>query len=255
MRLTRSLVLGFSVGFTLSVASSCGPAPQPCGPSTCTGCCDENGECLAGTGLLACGVGGNTCAVCATNQACLGGACGLIDGGDYDGSFPDRPDSSINYDAGAYDAGPPDAGVPDAGRPDAGQPDAGMPMDAGQPDAGTMMDAGQSDAGMPMDAGQPDAGPPDSGTPVSYSAEIQPIFDTNCGMCHTWDHASTVNASTSCGGAGSVRIAPGNLNTSRLYQKIATTPPCGNSMPPGSPLQQSEIDLIRDWILQGAPNN
>ncbi|MCC6332869.1 MAG: hypothetical protein IT380_02645 [Myxococcales bacterium] len=152
---TRALVLGFTVGLSVSVSSSCGPAPQPCGPSNCLGCCDENGECLAGSGLLACGLGGGVCVACTANQACLAGACGLIDGGDYDGSFPDRPDSSINYDAGVYDAGPildagMDAGAVDSGAPDAGRPDSGTP-DAGRPDAGSS-DAGGADAGA-MDAG------------------------------------------------------------------------------------------------------
>ena len=227
MRYSRSLVLGLAVGLSLSFVASCGPAPQPCGPSTCTGCCDENGECLAGSSLLACGVGGGACAACEANQACLAGACGLIDGGDYDGSFPDRPDSSVNYDAGVYDGGP-DAAVPDAGQPDAGRPDAGAT----------------------------DAGPPDSGMPVSFMNDIQPIFDARCGSCHSWGYANTVNAATSCGGAGSVRISPNSLVNSRLYGKVAGAPACGNSMPPGGPpLTQAQLDLLSDWILQGAPNN
>lgn len=54
--------------------------PPPCGPANCTGCCDANGACLAGTSVTACGVSGATCAVC-PNRAnatafCASGVCG-----------------------------------------------------------------------------------------------------------------------------------------------------------------------------------
>lgn len=267
MRTSRSLVLGFTVGLTLSVVSSCGPAPQPCGPSSCMGCCDENGECLAGTGLLACGAAGGACVACEANQACLAGACGLIDGGDYDANFPDRPDSSVNYDAGTFDGGPrpdggSDAGGMDAGGMDAGRPDAGG-MDAGGTDAGGMdaggMDAGGMDAGG-MDAGGMDAGAVDAGidagAPVSFMTDVQPIFDMRCGSCHSWSHTSTVNVSTGCGGAGSVFIKPFSLDDSRLYGKVAGAPACGSPMPlNGTPLNATELDLLARWILQGALDN
>jgi hypothetical protein len=232
MQLSRALVLGFGLGFGLAVSSSCGPTPNACGPSTCLGCCDENGECLAGSSLLACGVGGAECVACAANQACLLGACGLIDGGDYDGHFPDRPDSSVNYDAGVFDAsGQFDAGM-DAGRPDSGIPDAGG-MDAGRPDGGV-----------------------DGGRPVSFMTDVQPIFDGHCNGCHNWTHSTVVNVSTNCGGVGSVYVAPNDLNASRLYGKIAGSPACGAPMPPMRPsLPQEDIARIAAWILQGAPNN
>lgn len=110
------------------------------------GCCDEAGECLAGTGLFECGAGGARCIACAANQVCRGGGCGLFDGGEYDAAFPMDPDGNYNLDAGVYDASRPDAGVADAGR------DAGV--DAGRVDAG--FDAGRPDAGV--DGGRPDAG-------------------------------------------------------------------------------------------------
>lgn len=202
------------------------------------GCCDENGECLAGSSLLACGAGGGACVTCAANQSCQAGACGLIDGGDYDASFPDRPDGSINYDAGVYDAGS------DAGIPDSGTTDAGGTMDAGTTDAGGAMDAGSSDAGM------------DAGAPVSLATDVQPILDAHCGSCHSWSYTSTVNVSTSCGGAGSVFIKPGSLDDSRLYGKVSGAPACGAPMPlNATPLTTAQLDLLARWILQGALDN
>jgi hypothetical protein len=129
---------------------SCSSPTKPCGPGLCMGCCDELGECLAGTALFECGGGGNKCSACAANQVCSAGACGLFDGGVYDASFPMDPDGNYNLDAGVYDAGRPDAGF-DAGF-DAGKPDSGV--DAGRMDAG--FDAGRPDAGS--DAGQSDGG-------------------------------------------------------------------------------------------------
>jgi hypothetical protein len=181
------------------------------------GCCDENGECLAGTGLLACGVGGGACAVCEANQACHEGVCGLIDGGDYDAHFPERPDAWVNYDAGVFDGG-----------------------------SGT--DAGQADAGA-SDAGS------DAGTLVRYASEVQPIFDARCNSCHSWSYSTTVNVATNCGGAGSVRIKPGRLDESRLYGKVSGAPACGGPMPPGGALDATQLDVIARWILQGAPDN
>ena len=44
---------------------------------------------------------------------------------------------------------------------------------------------------------------------------------------------------------------------SLLYLKVQTTmdPPCGLRMPTGGMLPQHHIDLIRDWIMAGAPND
>jgi len=150
----------FHVTAVALMLATCGPTPKPCGPGSCEGCCDEAGECLAGTGLFECGAGGNACTACEANEVCAAGACARFDGGDYDAAFPMDPDASYNLDAGTYDAGR-DAGT-DAGF-DAGRPDAGV--DAGRPDAG--FDAGRPDAGF--DAGRPDAGS-DAGAPDAGDA-------------------------------------------------------------------------------------
>lgn len=55
------------------------------------------------------------------------------------------------------------------------------------------------------------------------------------------------------------RVNPSDPTTSFLYQKVSENPPpVGYQMPApatGSVLGQAEIDRIRRWILQGAPNN
>ena len=51
---------------------SCGVNPKTCTPKSCTGCCDDDGECLAGTGLFECGVSGAKCERCEVTDTCNG---------------------------------------------------------------------------------------------------------------------------------------------------------------------------------------
>lgn len=204
MRFPRSLVFGFLAGLMGSTAVSCGPAMQQksCSAATCQGCCAESGDCLAGTAVFECGTGGEACLSCAANQACQAGACGPFETGDYDASFPDRPDGSVRLDAGVF-----------------------MPSDGGV---------------VTSDAGTVDAGPMN----VSYSAQVQPIFDARCDACHTWSYDTIVNM------AG--RITPANLNASAIYLRtLSGDMPRGG----GAPLTGTQQNLIRDWILNGAPRN
>lgn len=185
------------------LAASCGGGPAPkrdCTPANCQGCCDESGECLSGSALFACGAGGEACVACEANQVCSMGACGLIAGGDYDGSFPDKPDAAVRLDAGTF-----------------------MP----------------SDAGTPVDAGTMDAGPMN----VSYSAQVQPIFDSRCDSCHSWNYDTVVGVNG--------RITPGNLSASAVYQRTLS----GDMPRNGGMLTTTQLNLIRDWILNGAPRN
>ena len=65
-------------GTCACTASSC-PACQQCGGDGtcggCDGCCDRAGVCQAGDSNSACGGGGETCVVCAGQDACVGGGC------------------------------------------------------------------------------------------------------------------------------------------------------------------------------------
>lgn len=63
---------------------------DPCSASTCDGCCDDTGACLAGVSRLACGSGASTCAVCSGTDACVSHACGpapAVDAGVGDGGL------------------------------------------------------------------------------------------------------------------------------------------------------------------------
>ena len=102
---------------------------------------------------------------------------------------------------------------------------------------------------------------------VSFSAQVQPIFTANCvsAGCHpgggapfplnssSYINLINIQATSSC--TSDKRVLPGNAPSSVLYRKIAGST-CGDRMPLSrTPLAQTEIDLIRDWINQGARNN
>lgn len=175
---------------------------------------------------------------------------------------------------GGEDAGTHDAGLhSDAGRKDAGT-DSGLEEDAGE-DAGPD-DAGESDGGV-EDAGSIDAGVDagfDAGRPVTFSQDVQPIFDAKCVSCHatqadggqgqgnleltsdrSWAELVDVNATWStC--SSLKRVSPASTMTSLMYLKVSGMQGmCGSSMPQGSTLPQAELKIISTWINAGAPKN
>ncbi len=99
-----------------------------------------------------------------------------------------------------------------------------------------------------------------------HSRDIQPIWDSNCNGCHgssggltialTDGYLNIVNV-PSTQVTGLMRIAPGDPDVSYIWHKLqgmqGTVGGFGNSMPPGSPLNASELSIIETWILEGAP--
>jgi hypothetical protein len=100
--------------------------------------------------------------------------------------------------------------------------------------------------------------------PVSFSNQIQPIFNAQCASCHggnggltittgvSYNNLVNVNAQSSC--TSLKRVLPNDAANSVLYRKVSGTS-CGSQMPQGSVLSADEIALIRNWINQGASNN
>ena len=94
---------------------------------------------------------------------------------------------------------------------------------------------------------------------IDYNTQIQSIFDSNCISCHNngGGYAGGLDLSSYNnvleGGNNSNNIIPNDHSNSLLYERI--TLPEGNqlSMPQnGTPLSQPEIDLIAQWIDEGA---
>jgi len=106
--------------------------------------------------------------------------------------------------------------------------------------------------------------------PVSFSGQVQPIFTNGCVNqgCHPGgsapfplqsgqSHSALVGVTSTTGTcAGALqRVRPFNADSSSLIRRLEGTS-CGVQMPFGFPaLPQSEVNLIRDWINQGAINN
>ncbi len=55
--------------------ASCGAPKAKCNTTTCFGCCDDKGECQAGTSTAACGNNAGVCAACQFGSICNFGAC------------------------------------------------------------------------------------------------------------------------------------------------------------------------------------
>lgn len=112
-----------------------------------------------------------------------------------------------------------------------------------------------------------------SGSPsqVSYSRDIQPIFNNNCIVCHqitgqaglalepSKSYAQLVGVQ-STQAAGRLRVKAGEPAQSYLLDKLNGTQVqaggTGVRMPQGLPaLSQNQVNLIKTWIEEGAKNN
>ena len=93
---------------------------------------------------------------------------------------------------------------------------------------------------------------------VSYTNQIQPIFNANCTSCHVGGGAATLDLTSydgvMSGGVSGLSIISGDNENSELYIRIILPEGTAGSMPPNDPLSQEEINLIGDWINEGANN-
>ena len=90
---------------------------------------------------------------------------------------------------------------------------------------------------------------------IDYNLSIQSIFNQNCTGCH--------DSSNPAGGLNLLSyedlmsnnvIVPGDHEASELYDRITRPESSNGDMPPAGSLDQDEIDLIADWIDEGALN-
>jgi formylglycine-generating enzyme required for sulfatase activity/mono/diheme cytochrome c family protein len=95
---------------------------------------------------------------------------------------------------------------------------------------------------------------------VDFVKDIQPILEFNCVACHRADYdkgglklESKSDALT--GGEGGPSLVPGHSGKSSLYTSTAVPADDEKLMPPknkNGPLPKEQIELLRDWIDQGA---
>jgi hypothetical protein len=108
---------------------------------------------------------------------------------------------------------------------------------------------------------------------VSFSKDIQPIFNNNCVVCHQGQVSGQAGLSlepklsysnlvgiASTENPTELRVKIGAPEQSYIIAKLTGTQVeaggNGGRMPYGAgPLPQGQIDLINQWIRQGALNN
>jgi hypothetical protein len=91
--------------------------------------------------------------------------------------------------------------------------------------------------------------------PVSFTADIRPVFENSCWKCHgSAIQLSKLDLRTRDGalkgGDRGAAIVPGKAEDSRLYRLVAGLEK--PSMPLDGRLTASQISLIKEWINQGA---
>jgi hypothetical protein len=123
--------------------------------------------------------------------------------------------------------------------------------------------------------------PPAPLDPTFANVVKQVITEVNCGgpLCHTLTaggftlgpkaqlHAALVDQPASgkdcklAADAGPsatplILVVPGDPDASLLYLKLTGTQPCGKKMPDtAKPLTAEQIELVHDWIADGAKND
>jgi mono/diheme cytochrome c family protein len=96
-----------------------------------------------------------------------------------------------------------------------------------------------------------------SGGPVSFADDVLPILQAECAMCHGaqggWD-ASSYEAVMTTGNNAPV-VVPGYVEFSLLAQKIQDTQTSGMVMPTAGKMSDANIQVILNWIIEGALDN
>jgi hypothetical protein len=108
------------------------------------------------------------------------------------------------------------------------------------------------------------------GTTNTFTNVQTEVFTPSCALtnCHdTSSHQSGLDLSAgqsyvqivnvaSAELPSMMRISPDSPDNSYLFQKISSSsPPAGTRMPPDVILPDNQINLVKDWILRGAPND
>jgi len=86
---------------------------------------------------------------------------------------------------------------------------------------------------------------------VDYASEIQTIFNSSCTNCHQYGSQNGLNLTAYSGvmngGSSGAAVVAGDHANSLLWQRVED-----GSMPPSGNLSSSQINLIAQWIDEGA---
>lgn len=86
--------------------------------------------------------------------------------------------------------------------------------------------------------------------PISYSSEIQPVFDAKCLTCHSSNKPVLIAGQSYNNLISGSYIDTDEPDDSELYEKVSEGHPGGNNS-----LTAEELAKILKWIEEGAQNN
>ena len=90
---------------------------------------------------------------------------------------------------------------------------------------------------------------------IDFVRDVQPILREHCVGCHGPDLQMNGfrldRRADAMRGGSQTNIGPGNADGSRLYHRVAGSS-FGPQMPPAGPLSDNQIEIIRQWIDEGA---
>jgi hypothetical protein len=102
--------------------------------------------------------------------------------------------------------------------------------------------------------------PPEAPTPipevVSYSKDIQPLWDQDCISCHKAGATAPDLTSANSYAAlttNSKYVVAGNASASLVYKLMTGT--ASPLMPPAGKISDSKLAILEKWINAGALNN
>ncbi|MCA9043839.1 MAG: hypothetical protein KDA69_05930, partial [Planctomycetaceae bacterium] len=97
-----------------------------------------------------------------------------------------------------------------------------------------------------------------SGAPIDFERDIQPILQAKCVNCHgTEEREGGLRLLgrrdiLSRNDSGSVAVTPGKSTESELFRRVASSDETERMPPEGTPLNAEQIDLVKQWIDEGA---
>ncbi len=99
--------------------------------------------------------------------------------------------------------------------------------------------------------------PNDTTVTTSFSEEIIPIFSTNCTGCHPGLHPLDLSENNAYNqlwtdGPNAPYVDTADAEASILYIRLSSNT---NPMPMSGKLSSDKINLVLNWIRQGAMNN
>jgi hypothetical protein len=95
----------------------------------------------------------------------------------------------------------------------------------------------------------------DPNAPISFNAELLPIFTKNCATSGCHDAVPAHKPALTADKAYTAITSGGFINLlvpeqSKIFNEVKS-----GSMPPSGPLSSTDIQKILYWIKNGAPNN